>query len=78
MSSFGALWPGKTHACIRTARSIHSNTGPGQGHWLRLQETEHVAAELKRLHAQRAQHTHRRRLLRQARQEPTVQIAGSA
>ncbi len=72
MSSFGALWPRKTHACIRTARSIRSNTGPGQGNWLRLQETEHVAAELKRLHA------HRRRLLWRARQESTAQIARSA
>ena len=60
MSSFGALWPSKTHACIRTARSIRSNTGPGQGSWLRMQETEHVAAELKRLHARRARHDPRR------------------
>ena len=60
MSSFGALWRSKAHACIRTARSIRSNTGPGQGNWLRLQETERLAAELRRLQARRARHDPRR------------------
>ena len=70
MRHCGALLSGKTHACIRTARSIHSNTGPGQGSWLRVQETERLAAGLKRLQTQRAVHGPRRRLLRPAGQEP--------
>lgn len=41
---------------IRTMRSIPTNTGPGRGRWLRLQETEQQRWEQERLVARRRLH----------------------
>jgi hypothetical protein len=49
MSVFGTLRPIPTLRHIRTMRSISTNTGPGRGLWLRLQETEQRRGALKRL-----------------------------
>jgi hypothetical protein len=46
---------------IRTMRSISTNTGPGRGLWLRLQETEQQRLELKRLGASQRPHEKRRK-----------------
>jgi hypothetical protein len=34
----------RTHRDLRTLRSVHTHTGPGRGEWLRLQESELLAA----------------------------------
>ena len=50
MSGFGALWRIRTCKHIRTMRSTRVNTGPGRhAGWPRLQDTERIAEEKKRL-----------------------------
>ena len=53
MRDFGSLRRIKTHACIRTARSIRGSIGPGQGTWLRVQDGERLATVIKRLQVSR-------------------------
>lgn len=56
MNIFGASRRIPTLRHTRTMRSISTNTGPGRGLWLRLQETEHLRWELERLDARRQLH----------------------
>lgn len=35
----------KTHAQLRTMRSLRTNTGPGRASWPRLQETERLQGQ---------------------------------
>ena len=57
MSGFGDLWRVRTRKHIRTMRSIFSSTGPDRATWPRLQETEAIRLEEKRLKASRQLHS---------------------
>jgi hypothetical protein len=60
MSSFGTLWRIRTRKHIRTRRSISSSTEPGRAAWPRLQETELLMMEERRLQARQGLHKQRR------------------
>ncbi len=60
MSGFGDLWRVRTRKHIRTMRSIFSSTGPDRATWPRLQETEAIRLEEKRLKARWQLHKQRR------------------
>jgi hypothetical protein len=60
MNSFGALWRVRTRKHIRTRHSIRTSTGPARAAWPRLQETECMMQEEKRLGVRQRLHEHRR------------------
>jgi hypothetical protein len=59
MNGFGALWRIRTRNHIRTRHSIPTSAGPARAAWPRLQETEHLKLEKKRLEARQRLHEHR-------------------
>ncbi|MDP3047787.1 MAG: hypothetical protein Q8O07_09960 [Chloroflexota bacterium] len=60
MSGFGASWVIPTRRHIRTMRSIFTGTGIDRVTWPRLQETEAIHLEEKRLKARRQLRQQRR------------------
>ncbi len=60
MGGFGTLWRIRTRKHMRTHRSLFTSTGSARARWPRLQETESLLWELKRLRARRQLHAPRR------------------
>ncbi len=60
MSGFGVLWRIQTRKHIRTRRSLFTSSSSARARWPRLQETESLLWELKRLRARRHLHEQRR------------------
>jgi hypothetical protein len=49
MSSNDTLWCIRTHKHIRTMRSVATHTGPSRDNWPKVQETERLRLEQRRL-----------------------------
>jgi hypothetical protein len=54
MSSNDTLWCIRTHKHIRTMRSVATHTGPGRDNWPKVQETERLRLEQRRLRNRQA------------------------
>lgn len=54
MSGYDTLWCIRTHKHIRTMRSIPTHTGPGRDNWPKVQETERLRLEQRRLRNRQA------------------------
>ena len=60
MSGFGTLWRIRTRKHVRTSNSVPISTRPARATWPRLQETELLTLQGKRLEARQRLHEQRR------------------